>query len=194
MTTRTAKPELIHTLTDWVNRWPKHDNLEFDSVSREPTVYSPLKRGDPGRTKITNEVLRWKRAGDVMTILSQPTKFSKESVEAATTLYRKYQEERANVLATNIDILRQKESTLLQAWTQYYASPSPTAMQDVLHAQKEYSEMEQLLSEQTHRGRACVSRGENIEMRRMYHPKPPEYYMGIYDPALPWRKRIVDLK
>ncbi len=194
MTTRTAKPEVIHNLTEWVKRWPGNDNLEFDSVSREPSVYKPVKRGDPGRTKVTNEALRWKREGDVMTVLSKPNKFSPEMVENATTVYRKYHADMENIRTSNIDILRQREAALLAAWESYEISPSPISIQDVIKAQKDFTEIERLLTEQTHQGRDAISHGDNTEFRKAY-PKIPERtqveYVGIYDPALPWNKRII---
>lgn len=193
MTTRTAKPEVIHNLTDWVKRWPKNDNLEFDSVSREPSVYKPLKRGDPGRTKVTNEALRWKREADVMTVLSQPKSFSPEMVETATAAYRKYKSDMENLKTTNIDILRQHETAVLNAWDSYHAAPSPATMQDVLQAEKDCTAIETLLTEQTHQGRTLISHGINVEYKMMYpdQNKPMQTYRGIYDPALPWRKRIL---
>jgi hypothetical protein len=193
MTTRTAKPEVIHNLTDWVKRWPKNDNLEFDSVSREPSVYKPLKRGDPGRTKVTNEALRWKREADVMTVLSQPKSFSPEMVESATAAYRKYKSDMENLKTTNIDILRQHETAVLNAWDSYHAAPSPATMQDVLQAEKDCTAIETLLTEQTHQGRSLISHGINVEYKMMYpdQEKPMQTYKGIYDPVLPWRKRIL---
>ena len=193
MTTRTAKPEVIHNLTDWVKRWPKNDNLEFDSVSREPSVYKPLKRGDPGRTKVTNEALRWKREADVMTILSQPKSFSPEMVETATAAYRKYTSDMENLRTTNIDILRQHETAVLNAWDSYHAAPSPATMQDVLQAEKDFTAIETLLTEQTHQGRALISHGINVEYKMKYpdQEKPMQTYRGIYDPVLPWRKRVL---
>jgi len=193
MTTRTAKPEVIHNLTDWVKRWPKNDNLEFDSVSREPSVYKPLKRGDPGRTKVTNEALRWKREADVMTVLSQPKSFSPEMVESATAAYRKYKSDMENLKTTNIDILRQHETAVLNAWDSYHAAPSPATMQDVLQAEKDCTAIETLLTEQTHQGRSLISHGINVEYKMMYpdQEKPMQTYKGIYDPVLPWRKRVL---
>jgi hypothetical protein len=191
MTTRTAKPGDIHNLTDWVKRWPKNDNLEFDSVTREPSVYKPLKRDDPGRTKITNETLRWKRNADVMTVLSKPTQFSPEVVESATSAYRKYHSDIKKIEFTNVDVLRQRETALLDTWAAYSASPSTSLMQDVLKAQKDFTEIERVLSEQTHQGRSVLSRDENKEYTSKYKPSEFTPYYRIYDPALPWSKRNV---
>lgn len=177
MTTRTAKPDNIHNLSDWVKRWTKFDNLEFDSVSREPSVYAPLKRGDPARVKITNESLRWKREADVITVLSKPNSFSPETVEAANAIYKKYHTDMENLKLANIDVLRQREKALLDAWDTYSISPSAVAMRDIITAQKDFTAIEKLLTEQTHQGRATVYRGIYDE------------YKGIYDPALPWSKR-----
>lgn len=192
MTTRTAKPEVIHNLADWVKRWPTNDNLEFDSVSREPSVYKAVKRGDPGRTKVTNEALRWQRKGDVMTILSQPKSFSPDMVESATAAYRKYQSDMETIRTTNIDVLHQREEALLSAWDAYAAAPSPTHIQDVLKAQKDFEEIERLLTEQTHQGRKTESYGINTDFRTKYrYAKELHDYVGIYEPALPWRKRVL---
>ena len=191
MTTRTAKPEVIHNLADWVKRWPTNDNLEFDSVSREPSVYRAVKRGDPGRTKVTNEALRWQRKGDVMTVLSKPNSFSPEIVESATAAYRKYHSDMENIRATNVDVLRQREEALLSAWDVYAATPSPTHMQDVLKAQKDFTEIERLLTEQTHQGRATESRGDNKDFKAEFRREQVQEYIGIYEPALPWRKRTL---
>ena len=111
-----------------------------------------------------------------MTVLSKPTQFSPEIVESATSAYRKYHSDIKKIELTNVDILRQRETALLDAWANYSASPSPSLMQDVIKAQKDFTELERVLSEQIHQGRIIISSDE---------------YDRIYDPALPWSKRIV---
>ena len=191
MTARTAKADNIHNLSDWVKRWPKYDNLEFDSVSREPSIYTPVKRGDPGRTKLTNEALRWKRNGDVMTVLSDPKKFSPEMVDSATEKYRKYCSDIEGIKTSNIDVLRQREAALLAAWDVYTSSPSPSSIQDILKAQKDFTEIERVLTEQTREERSTLVLGKNSEYKKMFPQESVPDYIGTYSPALPWGKRVM---
>jgi hypothetical protein len=126
-----------------------------------------------------------------MTVLSKPTQFSPEIVESATLAYRKYHSDVKKIELANVDVLRQRETVLLDAWATYSASPSSALMQDVIKAQKDFTELERVLSEQIHQGRSIVSRDENIEYTAKYKSNEFTPYYRIYDPALPWSKRIV---
>jgi hypothetical protein len=75
MSQRVAKPADIKTLKNWVDRWPKAGNLLFDEATREPTINAS------DGTKVGS--IPWKREGDIITVLTQPTKFTQNIVELA---------------------------------------------------------------------------------------------------------------
>jgi hypothetical protein len=153
MARRTVDPSLVKTMRDWVSRWPKTGNLDFDAETREPTIYTP----DKARTRVGS--IPWKREGDTLTILAQPTRFSESAVKAATSRYTRFRDQRAQYATAGEEQLRAAESAVLQAWRDYYAavpSSRPMLMREVLTAERTMREMEEAIAKQTKRGRVVV--------------------------------------
>lgn len=167
------KPELVKTLRDWSARWPKAQNLSFDPETREPTVYSQ----GTERTKVST--IPWKREGDTLTILSQPSRFTAAAVDAATKRFGRIREQRAQMSAAGAEQLRVAEGALLDAWRTYNAAPPATRgplRRDILTAEKAVLEMEEALAAQLYKGRTPITRGE---YRGTYVPPMPENRRGI---------------
>ena len=134
MSQRTAKPTDIKTLQNWVQRWPKVSNLEFDSSTREPTIYTTAPRGDSARTKVG--AIPWKREADIVTVLTQPTKFSTAAVEHARKRIGSLNEAAKQAREAGEAQVRILEKTLLTAWYSYRMAPSMPLLQDVLQAER----------------------------------------------------------
>ncbi len=114
--TLTAKPDDVATLKDWVSRWPKYQNLGFDPETRAPAIYTT----DESRTLVST--LKWVREGDAVTILTQPTLFSQQAVDAARQRYTRIQTEKEQYVTTQNAELRDQEQRLLEAWRSYTAA------------------------------------------------------------------------
>jgi hypothetical protein len=173
MSRLSVKPELVKTLRDWSARWPKAQNLGFDPETREPTVYSQ----GAERTKVSS--IPWKREGDTMTILAQPTRFSPAAVDAATKRYGRIREQRAQMSTAGAEQLRVAEAALLDAWRTYNAAPPATRgplRRDILTAERAVVEMEEALAAQLYKGRCPMLRDE---YRGTYVPPMPENRRGI---------------
>jgi hypothetical protein len=177
---RVVKPTDIKTLKDWVARWPKTQNLEFDAETREPSIYTAVKRGDPSRTLVSK--IPWKREGDTLAILSEPSQFSSAAVEAARRRYAQFRTNQNQVGAAAEEQLRLQEATLLAAWRDYRAAPPAirsTLMRDILTAERALSDMERALAEQLNKERVVAT-------------LPGEVY-AIYNPPVPVRSRAIAL-
>lgn len=163
-----TRPEAIKTLRDWVNRWPKADNLEFDADTREPTVYMAAKRGDPARTKAST--IPWKREGDVMTILATPHLFSEGAVAAARKRYSDEQAATAGILEPKLAELRERERALLETWRTYRATdPSGRAAlrRTVLAAEKSYMELEKEIATLQNRSTSTLADDHGVIYREL---------------------------
>ena len=125
-----ANPADIKNLNDWVARFGKYQNVVLDKKTGEPVVLE-AKKDNPA------VVLRipWKREGDTITVLTNPSRFSAASVAASA---QRYEEVVAPVsAAASTDALRAIERRLLDAWRAYRASPSIPLMKDVNGIEKE---------------------------------------------------------
>jgi len=156
---RTVKPTDIKTLQDWVKRWPKASNLSFDKDTREPTIYV----GDKGARSKSGSI-PWKREGDVLTVLTQPKRYSADIVTTARARIDKPALE-------NTDELLGLEKIMLAAWRSYKAAPSRPLMLEVLAAEKALNDMEQASAPE---GRVVVKLGD---------------YLTPYVPPLPPKER-----
>jgi hypothetical protein len=142
---RTVKPTDIKTLQDWVKRWPKASNLSFDKDTREATIYNDKTRSKSGS-------IPWKREGDVITVLTQPKRFSADVVTAAVARIEK-------PALQNTDELLSLEKTMLAAWRSYKAAPSRPLMLEVLAAEKALNDMERASAPE---GRVVVKLGDYL--------------------------------
>ena len=139
----TAKPDAIHSLEDWIARWPKAKTLGFDPETREPTIYTDNQR------KTVVRSIPWKREADTLTILANPTQFSAQAVAAATSRIGKIREQQNQLAAVGNEQLRAAEANLLDAWRVYNAAPaSGKAMlrRDILSAEATMMELEKKLA------------------------------------------------
>ena len=172
---RTVAPDKVRSLRDWVARWPKAVTLGFDAETREPTIYSV----DDTRSKVAS--IPWKREGDMITILSQPSKFSGGAVDAARARSARITEQREALIAAKTEELQGLEAELLRSWREYRASPpaSRSAMMfDIRARETAYRDAEHELAEQIQVGRSKVARGK---------------FTGVVVPTVPIEKRAISL-
>ncbi len=182
MAQRTVKTEQVKTLRDWVARWPKATNLGFDPETREATIYDTT----VDRVKVAS--IPWKREGDTLTILAQPTRFSPQVVEAATRRFDKIREQRAQIRAAAEDGIRAAEAALLDAWRQYNAAPitvQGTLRRDILSAEATLRDLEEKAAP---KGRDIIVRDDPDEMNVLLAAKT-----GIYVPPMPVGRRGISL-
>ena len=134
MAQRTVKPERVTTLKEWVARWPKATNLGFDEETREPVVFS----SDDARSRVGS--FPWRREGDTITLLTQPTHFSQQAVTAARKRFgRIVKEKDAQMRAAGEEALRGATAQLLETRRAYDAAPPtvrPGMRRDVLTAER----------------------------------------------------------
>jgi hypothetical protein len=176
MSKRTVDPKKITTLRDWSARWPGAGNLGFDPETREPAVFS----ADKERKQVSK--IPWVREGDTLTILAQPTRFSAKAVEAASTRYGKFREQRKAYSVAAADQLRMAEAALLEAWRVYHAAPPAGRAglrRDIFTAEKAVTELEAALAEQIYKGRSGVEYSE--------------YLYGLYVPPMPLERRGITM-
>jgi hypothetical protein len=172
---RTVAPDKVRSLRDWVARWPKAVNLGFDAETREPTIYSV----DEGHSKVAS--IPWKREGDMITILSQPSKFSGGAVDAARARSVRIMEQREALSLAKTEELQSLEAELLRSWREYEASPvaSRSAMMfDIRAREAAYRVAEEELAAQVQVGRSKVDRGK---------------FTGVVVPSVPIEKRAISL-
>jgi len=183
MSRRTVKPEAIKSLKDWSVRWPANGNLGFDAETREPAVYDTAAADRKQVKKIA-----WERAGDTLTILAQPDRFSEGAVKAAASRLGKIREQRAAYEKTAADQLRTAEHALLEAW-RVYRSADATARgvlrRDVLTAEKAVRDLEIAAAAQIQVGRSAVTQigmvpdGGVVTFVSIYVPPMPLDRRGI---------------
>ena len=118
MAQQTVDPKKIKTLANWVANWHKATNLGFDPETREPTIYDTTKE----RTKLSS--IPWKREVDILTVLTQPARFSSNAVGTATARYAKFREQKGQMRSAGEEQLRLAEAVLLDAWRSYNAAPA----------------------------------------------------------------------
>ena len=125
-----ANPSDVKNLSDWVARFGKYKNVILDPATGEPVVLE-AKKDNPA------VVLRipWKREGDAMVVLTNPSRFSAASVAAAAQRFKDATvPEHEDV---SVETLRTIEGRLLEAWRLYRAEPSRPRMKDVNSIEKE---------------------------------------------------------
>jgi hypothetical protein len=140
MSQRTVKPADIKTLKDWVKRWPKSGNLEFDAETREPVVYNEIKRSKEGRAKVAT--IPWKREFDILSVVAAPAKYSEAVATAARNRIGVLDERKNELKRTMEEGVRTHETQLLKAWRDYRADPRESSLQNVLAAEKMLSDIE----------------------------------------------------
>ena len=174
MSKREVKPEAVKTLRDWAGRWPAAGNLGFDPETREPAVFDSASKERKQVKKFA-----WERAGDTLTILSQPERFSQAAVAAASSRLGKIREQRVAYETAAAEQLRVAERVLLDAWRAYRAADpaaSATLRRDVLTAEKAVRDMEEALAAQTQVGRV---RERVYLYTKAYVPPMPADRRGI---------------
>lgn len=124
-----ANPADIKKLSDWVARYGKYANVTL-SETGEPIVLE-AKKDNPARVL----TLPWNREGDVLTVLTNRSKYTQATVDVAVKRF-------ADVTtpvneSANQDALRAIERRLLEAWRSYRATPSIPLMKDVNGIEKE---------------------------------------------------------
>jgi hypothetical protein len=157
---QTAKAEPIQTLNDWIARWPKLKTLGFDPETREATIYT-----DKTHTTVVRSI-PWKREADIMTILTNPSQFSAQAVDAATSRMGKIREQDRQIRKAREEELRIAEGNLLDAWRTYNAASvadKATLRRDILSAEKTMNELELRMS---HPGRVAFS--DDKDVTRVY--------------------------
>lgn len=169
-------PGKITTLREWAARWPGAGNLGFDPETREPAVF------DPTDVKKQVDKIKWERAADTITILTQPTRFPAQARAAAQSRIDRVREQRLAYTQAAADQLRTAESDLLAAWAAYHAAP-PVARgglrRDVITAEKAVRDIESALANQVYKGRHIVAYPGNIT--------------GVYVPPMPVDRRGISL-
>ena len=164
MSQRSAKPNDIKTLQDWVKRWPKVSNLDFNKETREPTIYT----NDAARTTVGT--IPWKREADIVTVLCQPDRFATGAVAAARKRIGVLTETQGQLRVATEEQMRALEAALLEAWRSYRAAPSAPLLRDVLAAEKALNDLEMSQG----RNRAVIMMGD---------------YMTTYTPIVPLKQR-----
>jgi hypothetical protein len=172
MSQRTVKTDKVTTLRDWVARWPAATNLGFDPDTREPTIYS----ADKNRVKESS--IPWKREADMITVLSQPLRFSAETVATATKRFDTLRGQRDSMRRAAEEQVRLAEQVVLDAWRAYSAAPvtvRATLRRDILSAEKALHDAEMGI---VSKDRVIHSIGE---------------YKGIYTPPMEFARRGIAL-
>jgi len=125
-----ANPSDIKNLSDWVARFGKYKNVILDPVTGEPVVLEAKKENPAVVLRIP-----WKREGDAMVVLTNPSRFSAASVAAAAQRFKDATvPEHEDV---SVETLRSIEGRLLEAWRVYRADPSRPRMKDINGLEKE---------------------------------------------------------
>lgn len=171
---RTVKTDKVTTLEDWVARWPKATNLAFDSETREPAIFS----ADAARTRIGG--IPWKREADVMTILSQPSRFTSTAVDAARTRYNEVQEQKRQ-LATGVQgAIREAEAEIMRLWREHDTTPSITDKEqrriDIIAKEKELYGLLSDMNADLYAGRKIIT---TKEYSRTFVPVIPNERRGL---------------
>jgi hypothetical protein len=156
MAARTVDPDTVRTLKDWVVRWPKAGNLAFDTVGRNPVIYS--RSAPPQKIK----EIPWKREGDTLTVLSQRGGFSDAAVGFAERRMAKYNDQHREQAVLADEQIRNAEQALLEAWRDYRDAEGMSEgsrtrlMRDIIVAEKTLREMEQNAARQLKVDRVLV--------------------------------------
>ena len=117
----------------------------------------------------------------MITILSQPSKFSGGAVDAARTRHARILEQREGVITAATEELQTLEAELLRAWQEYEASPaaSRTAMRyDIRAREAAYREAEEALATKIQVERSTFRHGDVV---------------GVMTRSVPMDKRAISL-
>ena len=125
-----ANPADIKNLSDWVARYGKYKNVVLDKETGEPIVLE-AKKDNPAKVL----TIPWRRGGDAMVVLTNPSQFSPASVAAAAQRFADVYTPQNE--AASIDTLQLLERRLLEAWRAYRLNPSIPLMKDVNGLEKE---------------------------------------------------------
>jgi hypothetical protein len=180
MTQKMVKPELVTSLKDWIQYWPKTQNVEFSKETREPVVFRAVKRGDASRSII--KTIPWEREGDILTIVTQPKSYAPTLVAAAREQLYLFHRQQEIQRRAAVEELQKYESNLLEAWrkVRIHAKEGGTGSKEVLLQQA--IEAEQLFhvkeQELGSLDRSIIERGR---------------YTAIYEPPLPPALRSISL-
>jgi hypothetical protein len=173
---RTVKPEQVKTLRDWVTRWPKVSNLDFDADTREPAIYTV------DSTRQRTGTIPWRREVDMLTVLTQPARYTAQMQKAAKERYNRIDEQKGQLQAAADEQLRLAEANLLDAWRTYEQAPvgaRPALRRDVLAAEKSFNEMEKALAGQLYRERKIREMDSGL--------------VGTYVPLVPTARRGIPM-
>ena len=138
MSRKPVKPENITSLVQWGAQWTRAPNVGFDQESREPAVYEA-----DGTTLA--KTFPWVREGDVMTILSNPTRFGERAVAAAKRQCDGIHERQGELVAQAVDSLQKAEGILMSRWRAYYATPAEgraALIPDIIAAERNMQKIE----------------------------------------------------
>jgi hypothetical protein len=171
----TVRPDNVKTLSQWAKQWGTKTNLGFEPTTREAVVYS-----EDGKRTVVKK-FDWRREGDVLTILSNPTRFSAPAREAAQRRFGSFQEAQAQIRQQGELEIRQQETALLLAWQKYRAAPPETQAiikREIMTAERTLRTTEEALA------RALLPErvGRNLED-----------YAAVYNPPMPMGQRGLPL-
>lgn len=139
---KAGKPETIKSLRDWAKSYNNLSNLEFDPVTRVPTVYVPSRDG----SRVVAKTFPLTKEYDIPTVLTNPSKFDPSVVATATTTVSELLKLRYGTEEQEQIELEEAMTNLMAAWRTYRASPSPDRglrMLDILKAEKVYRDLEE---------------------------------------------------
>jgi len=127
------KPEL----GVWVSTF-SGKQTDFDPKTREPT----FTRGT------VKTVLPWKREGDILTILTNPSDFSDDAVAAARQQFAAIRAEQAANVAARTDKFIEAEQDLLKAWRTFTMDKTgdDALIQSILKAEDKVNTFERKLN------------------------------------------------
>ena len=137
------KPELA----DWVSKF-SGKQTDFDPQTRQPT----FTRGT------VKTIVPWKREGDILTILTNPTDFSEDAVAAARQQFAEIRDEQSANVAIQTDKFIKAEQHLLEAWREFKADKTgdDALIQRILAAEKKVISSEKKLNTALNPGRKGV--------------------------------------
>ena len=141
MTSRAVRVEHVKTLADWVARWPKAPNLDFDPETREPTVYSI---GADGSRSVVRTI-PWERELDTVTLVTCPGDFAQSVVDAGVAHMAKIRERDNHKRHMIESQLSAVTGELLEKWREYRAAEPGTTgiiMREILELENSIRDLE----------------------------------------------------
>lgn len=172
---RMVNPAQITDLSRWVSVWPKAPNLAFDAKTREPVVYNS--------DKTENKRFPWIRAGDIITIITQPQRYPAAVVAAAREQYAAHQRQNGEQLMETQAKIQEAEKAVLMAWQEYNAvAPAARAVlrPGILAKERVLQELERSMINPERRIKYIAPDNKNI-------------YTTTYTPPYPIAQRSINL-